>query len=405
MSKNCGCEPKRYNISLGCCVPVISPAENYYTKYQIDEMLDEIESAITSGCCITPEEVDEKIDEATSGLQQTLSAGTGIDITDNIISCTITGSGGCDCDLSDYVTFDDMAEYVGDVYTKTEVNNLFVTKQYFNTYIINLQQQIDSLKSAISGCCGSSGETEYRWIVVSNDYVCSGTTKMTKEKQQSSTDGINWTDTGQYRTGSTVLETNSVDCGYVPPTPSNYKVKAGYKRGYTVGSGQVECNSSTTLTQDEVKYGITFPVYFTSIEFGNCIDTIGEDAFVNVRTISSVTIPSNITTLKSCAFNNCGIESYVLNNGLTTIEHTAFISNYNLTTITIPSTVTFVGNQAFYNCTALTSVTFSGTTPPTFGTGIFNNCANLSAIYVPQASVDAYKAAWSEYAGLIQPIQ
>lgn len=100
----CGCEGKKYSIGMGCCQPVLGPIENYYTKYQIDEMLDEIESAITSGCCITPEEVDEKIDEATSGLQQSLSAGTGIDITDNIISCTITGSGGCDCDFSDYYT-------------------------------------------------------------------------------------------------------------------------------------------------------------------------------------------------------------------------------------------------------------------------------------------------------------
>ena len=53
---------------MGCCVPVLGPIENYYTKPQIDRMIDEIESAITSGCCITPEEVDEKIEEAISGI-------------------------------------------------------------------------------------------------------------------------------------------------------------------------------------------------------------------------------------------------------------------------------------------------------------------------------------------------
>ena len=68
MSTNCGCEPKKYNLSMGCCVPVLGPIENYYTKPQIDRMIDEIESAITSGCCITPEEVDEKIEEAISGI-------------------------------------------------------------------------------------------------------------------------------------------------------------------------------------------------------------------------------------------------------------------------------------------------------------------------------------------------
>ena len=66
---NCGCEPKKYNISLGCCVPVLGPIENYYTKPQIDRMIDEIESAITSGCCITPEEVDEKIASAKTEIE------------------------------------------------------------------------------------------------------------------------------------------------------------------------------------------------------------------------------------------------------------------------------------------------------------------------------------------------
>ena len=63
----CNCN-KTHNISMGCCQPVLGPIENYYTKPQIDRMIDEIESAITSGCCITPEEVDEKIEEAISGI-------------------------------------------------------------------------------------------------------------------------------------------------------------------------------------------------------------------------------------------------------------------------------------------------------------------------------------------------
>ena len=55
-------------IIMGCCEPVLGPIQNYYTKFVIDRKLEEIESAITSGCCITPEEVDEKIEEAISGI-------------------------------------------------------------------------------------------------------------------------------------------------------------------------------------------------------------------------------------------------------------------------------------------------------------------------------------------------
>lgn len=62
----CNCEGKNYNISMGCCEPVLAPIQNYYTKYQIDKM---IESATTSGCCITPEEVDEKIASAKTEIE------------------------------------------------------------------------------------------------------------------------------------------------------------------------------------------------------------------------------------------------------------------------------------------------------------------------------------------------
>ena len=62
------CNGNVYSIGMGCCEPVLGPVENYYTKPTIDRKLEEITSAITSGCCITPEEVDEKIEEAISGI-------------------------------------------------------------------------------------------------------------------------------------------------------------------------------------------------------------------------------------------------------------------------------------------------------------------------------------------------
>lgn len=61
----CNCEGNKYNINFGCCVPVVANADAYYTKSEIDEKIDDIAS---SGCCITPEEVDEKIANATDGL-------------------------------------------------------------------------------------------------------------------------------------------------------------------------------------------------------------------------------------------------------------------------------------------------------------------------------------------------
>lgn len=64
MACNCNEEGKIINIGMGCCVPVVANADAYYTKSEIDEKLEDIAS---SGCCITPEEVDEKISAATDG--------------------------------------------------------------------------------------------------------------------------------------------------------------------------------------------------------------------------------------------------------------------------------------------------------------------------------------------------
>lgn len=59
----CNCEGKTINIGMGCCQPVLAPIENYYTKSQVDKLIEDIE---VSG--VTEEKVDEKISSATSGM-------------------------------------------------------------------------------------------------------------------------------------------------------------------------------------------------------------------------------------------------------------------------------------------------------------------------------------------------
>ena len=83
----------------------------------------------------------------------------------------------------------------------------------------------------------------------------------------------------------------------------------------------------------------------------------------------------------------------------------AFYGCTSLTSITIPSGVTSIGNNTFNGCTSLTSITVEATTPPTLGLNVFNNTNNCP-IYVPAESVDAYKTAnnWSKYADRIKAI-
>lgn len=43
----CNCEGKTINIGMGCCEPVLAPIENYYTKYQIDKLLEALNKEIS----------------------------------------------------------------------------------------------------------------------------------------------------------------------------------------------------------------------------------------------------------------------------------------------------------------------------------------------------------------------
>lgn len=52
----------------------------------------------------------------------------------------------------------------------------------------------------------------YQWVTVVGQYICDGTNKYTKEKEQTSFNGgVSWQDTGRTRMGS-LIEIDSEDC-------------------------------------------------------------------------------------------------------------------------------------------------------------------------------------------------
>ena len=117
--------------------------------------------------------------------------------------------------------------------------------------------------------------------------------------------------------------------------------------------------------------------------FDKPITIIGDYAFRDCTSLTSVTIGNSVTSIGSCAFLNCTL----------------------LTSVTIPDSVTSIGWSTFYGCTSLKSVYCKATTPPTEGSYIFSYFNNGykpigCKIYVPRNSVEAYKSAygWKDYA-------
>ena len=550
----CGCENKR-EIFLDCdmnrwetqCSSYIVDADNYYTKKEVDDL---IEGA--SGCCITPEEVDDKIDEAVSGKQDTLIAGDNIIISGNVISSSgcdltnyyttaqtvnlvesavtiveaeipslsgyateqwvedkhyltehqplktingqvISGSGNIEiecesgmtsgevqtmidnsisgkqdtliagdnitisgnvisssgCDLSDYYTSDEIDLIVNDMATKTWVlNQNYATYSQLIQYVTNLQDQIDALRAQISGCCSDTSTTLTRWITMTgaSDYCCSANTKMTKEEEEQSTDGGNtWTSTGNYRTGSTIIEYNSQDCGYVP---TNLKLHATYSTQEVL---DIECDGQILKQFEPQHGGSPYIGNMLTAEIGGCawmidytafapatnlreviidngVETIGQKAFSNCQKISAVTIPNSVTNIGAEAFYQCsGITNLSIGSGVTVIgisafsgcsnidndlilpnitrvNQTAFRGCRNLHSVTLGSGCTRVENGAFSGCSSLTSITIEATTAAYIGSKAFEG--STCPIYVPQETIEAYRTGYPsrDYADRYQAI-
>ena len=101
--------------------------------------------------------------------------------------------------------------------------------------------------------------------------------------------------------------------------------------------------------------------------------SIGEHAFFDFSSLTSVTIPDSVTSIGNDAFYGCSdLTSITIPDSVTSIGSNAFRGCIGLTSITIPDSVTNIGDHAFNHCTNLTSITipFVGTNAD--GTGATN---------------------------------
>ena len=139
---------------------------------------------------------------------------------------------------------------------------------------------------------------------------------------------------------------------------------------------------------------------------GSSADT---EALINLieRDITYIDIPTGVTSIGVYAFYYCtSLSGITIPNSVTSIGDGAFDSCSSLSSVNIPSGVTSIDSFAFANCTGLTSVIVEATTPPSLGSNAFDDTNNCP-IYVPSASVPAYRSLstrWSNYASRIQAI-
>ncbi len=142
--------------------------------------------------------------------------------------------------------------------------------------------------------------------------------------------------------------------------------------------------------------------HWCSIDFKYCYSNplyYAENLYLNGELVTDVTIPSGSASIKPYVFENCkSLKSVNIPESVTSIGDWAFFGCTSLKSVVIPKKVASIDMWAFYGC-GLNTATILANKPPIFG----SLAINADTIYVPSASVDAYKAAdgWKNYADKI----
>ena len=135
----------------------------------------------------------------------------------------------------------------------------------------------------------------------------------------------------------------------------------------------------------------------STITLPNSIKSIGQGAFYDCDTLKSVTLPTSITKVAEQTFYHCNfLQNVTIPQGVTEIGFDAFAYCPKLTAISLPSTLATIGS----NCcggTGLTSITLTeGITTLEYGT--FAN-SKLTSIKLPKSLTQITSRSDGYYAG------
>ena len=176
--------------------------------------------------------------------------------------------------------------------------------------------------------------------------------------------------------------------GYVDISNSEYNISRRIniqQNGYT----PIEYTSTSQITIDSSAYFGALIVSHTwnngngVIRFDGPVTCIGDYAFDECSSLTSINIPESVTSIGDHAFNGCSsLKSITIPNSVTTIGEYAFYYCSSLTSITIPNSVTSIGRSAFAWCESLTSITIPNSVT-SIGDYAFNRCSSLTSITIP----------------------
>ena len=124
------------------------------------------------------------------------------------------------------------------------------------------------------------------------------------------------------------------------------------------------------------------------------VTKIADNAFKNNKTVTKVTMGSNIKTIGKNAFYKCTkLKTVKIGKNVTTIGSNAFKGCSSLTSVTLPSKATKIGANAFNGCKKLKTIKITSTklSSKTVAKNAFKGLTKATTIKVPKKKLSAYK--------------
>lgn len=173
--------------------------------------------------------------------------------------------------------------------------------------------------------------------------------------------------------------------------PNGVKSIGKFAFGYCDDLTSVTIPSSVTSIGEAAFLGTDL----TSINIPEGVVSIGKDAFAMCQKAETITISNTVTCIEKSAFLNCiSVTSIIIPESVEHMDE-AFRNCTGLKKVTISNGVKSIGARAFLGCSEMTSVTIPNSVV-TIGDSAFAGCSKLTSITVPDSVTDIGSFAFSD---------
>jgi hypothetical protein len=173
---------------------------------------------------------------------------------------------------------------------------------------------------------------------------------------------------------------------WTPPVPFNYTISSG-----TITITKYTGPGGAVTIPDTIKgrpvTSIGDSAFFncpslTSVTIPNSVTSLGDNALAYCPHLTNVSVPDSVTSIGSFAFQFSGMTNATIGNGVTNIGRYAFYYCRKLTSVTIGTSVTTISDSVFAVCSSLTLITIPNSVTY-MGDAVFGGCSSLLRVTIP----------------------